>query len=133
MPTLTPATEVGTKSSPSRLWSLPPSALSAALLLAGAGCLYWFGKGSGGAGLLVGWAVWLAASVVLLRRGWLRLFGPVLFYDLISLARRGRYVLLRVGYALALLFTLYNVYGNYEYTLRAINTNAMAEFGQAFF
>jgi ABC-type transport system involved in multi-copper enzyme maturation permease subunit len=133
MPTLTSATEVGTKSSPSRLSSLPSSALSAALLLAGAGCLYWYGKSSGGAGLLLGWALWLAASVVLLRRGWLRLFGPVLFYDLVSLARRGRYVLLRCGYALALLFTLYNVYGNYEYALRAINTNAMAEFAQAFF
>ncbi|HEV3117982.1 MAG TPA: ABC transporter permease subunit, partial [Gemmataceae bacterium] len=133
MPTLTSATEVGTKSSPSWLWSLPSSAVSAALLLAGAGCLYWFGKGSGGAGLLVAWALWLAASVVLLRRGWLRLFGPVLFYDLVSLARRGRYVLLRVEYAFALLFTLYNVYGNYEYALRAINTNAMAEFAQAFF
>jgi ABC-type transport system involved in multi-copper enzyme maturation permease subunit len=133
MPTLTSATEVETKYSSSWLWKPPSSALSAALLLTGAGGLYWFGKGAGGPGLLLGWVLWLAASVVLLRRGWLRLFGPVLFYDLISLARRGRYVLLRIGYALALLFTLYNVYGNYEYALRAINTNAMAEFGQAFF
>jgi ABC-type transport system involved in multi-copper enzyme maturation permease subunit len=133
MPALTSATEVGTKASLARRWRLPASVVSAALLLVGAGCLYWLGKGIGGAALLVGWALWLAASVVLLRRGWLQLFGPVLFYDLISLARRGRYVLLRCGYALALLFTLYNVYGSYEYALLAINTNAMADFAQAFF
>lgn len=35
-----------------------------------------------------------------------RLFGPVLFYDLMRTARRGRYLVLRCVYAAALLLTL---------------------------
>ena len=37
------------------------------------------------------------------------LFGPVLFYDLVKTARNGRGVLLRCGYAAALLATLFFV------------------------
>ncbi len=53
--------------------------------------------------------VWLGLGVtaaILMRRGWLKLFGPVLFYDMIRAARRGRYFLLRFLYALLLLFIL---------------------------
>jgi ABC-type transport system involved in multi-copper enzyme maturation permease subunit len=50
------------------------------------------------------WAFALTVVAVLLRRGWLKLFGPVLFYDLICLARRRRYFLVRSAYALFLLF-----------------------------
>lgn len=49
------------------------------------------------------WAFTLTTIAVLLRRGWLKLFGPVLFYDLICLARRRRYFLVRSAYALFLL------------------------------
>jgi ABC-type transport system involved in multi-copper enzyme maturation permease subunit len=49
------------------------------------------------------WAFALTTMAVLLRRGWLKLFGPVLFYDLICLARRRRYFLVRTAYALFLL------------------------------
>ena len=48
------------------------------------------------------WASLGVAAAVLLRRGWLRLFGPMLFYDLLRIARRTRYFLLRGLYALAL-------------------------------
>src|ERR1700692_1396692 len=39
-----------------------------------------------------------------------RVFGPVLFYDLLRTARRGRAVLLRAVYATLLLYTLVLVY-----------------------
>ncbi|HMF14590.1 MAG TPA: hypothetical protein VKE94_19880, partial [Gemmataceae bacterium] len=45
------------------------------------------------------WGCVLTAAAVLLRRGWLRLFGPVLFFDLLCLARRFRYFLARISYA----------------------------------
>src|SRR5438874_2023932 len=35
------------------------------------------------------------ALAVLARRGWVRLFGPVLFYEVIRSARRARYILIR--------------------------------------
>jgi ABC-type transport system involved in multi-copper enzyme maturation permease subunit len=49
------------------------------------------------------WAFALTTIAVLLRRGWLKLFGPVLFYDLVCLARRRRYFLVRTAYAFFLL------------------------------
>jgi ABC-type transport system involved in multi-copper enzyme maturation permease subunit len=69
------------------------------------------------------------------RRGQLTLFGPVLFYDLVSVARRGRYALLRGIYGLAMLLTLFVVYRNYEQALgpAGVNTSGMADFAQAFF
>src|SRR5713101_2385104 len=42
-----------------------------------------------------------------LRRGWVKLFGPVFFYDLVCTARRGRLFLLRCIYAAALLVMLF--------------------------
>ena len=35
--------------------------------------------------------------------GWLKLFGPVLFYDMVRTARRSRYVFIRLLYASLLL------------------------------
>jgi ABC-type Na+ efflux pump permease subunit len=51
---------------------------------------------------------------VLLRQGWVTLFGPVLFYDLVRIARRGRYILLRVAYALLLLLVLWTTYASFS-------------------
>src|SRR5687767_4214123 len=57
--------------------------------------------------LFVLWGLIILGTAVLLRRGWLKLFGPVLFYDMIRSARRGRYFLLRCFYAGLLLFILF--------------------------
>jgi ABC-type transport system involved in multi-copper enzyme maturation permease subunit len=47
----------------------------------------------------VAWgALGLVSLAILSRRGWLQLCGPVLFYDLVRLARRNRYFLIRVLY-----------------------------------
>src|SRR5207253_1306792 len=55
---------------------------------------------------LIYWAFVATAFGVLLRHGWLRFFGPVLFFDLLCLARRTRYFLVRSGYALFLLLVI---------------------------
>jgi ABC-type transport system involved in multi-copper enzyme maturation permease subunit len=58
------------------------------------------------------WGVLGMAAAVLLRRGWLKLFGPVLFYDMVRSARRGRYIVLRCLYAGLLLLFLCTVWLN---------------------
>jgi ABC-type transport system involved in multi-copper enzyme maturation permease subunit len=52
------------------------------------------------------WATLVLAAAVTLRDLPERLFGPVLFYDLVQTSRRGRYLVLRFGYALILLALL---------------------------
>src|SRR5690349_5133010 len=56
------------------------------------------------------WALLVSAMAVLLRRGWLRLLGPMLFYDLVRVARRTRYFFFRCLYALLLSLLLGWVY-----------------------
>lgn len=54
-------------------------------------------------------AVWIAyfvAVVVCSWLGWLKLFGPVLFYDMVRTARRSRYAIVRFVYAGILLIIL---------------------------
>ncbi|MBI1830295.1 MAG: ABC transporter permease, partial [Planctomycetes bacterium] len=58
------------------------------------------------------WAIYAAAVVVGTRQGWLLLFGPVLFYDMVRTARQSRYVLLRLAYALLLLMILWMVFSD---------------------
>jgi ABC-type transport system involved in multi-copper enzyme maturation permease subunit len=47
---------------------------------------------------------------ILARKGWIRLLGPVLFYDAIRTGRRSRYIVLRCLYATAFLFVMYWTY-----------------------
>jgi ABC-type transport system involved in multi-copper enzyme maturation permease subunit len=86
--------------------------LGALLLLIGAACVLWFGGRLSAVQQVLVWGLLLLAAAVLLRRGWLKLFGPVLFYDMIRSARRGRYFLIRMGYAALLLFFLFSVWIN---------------------
>lgn len=87
-------------------WSNSPQAwlerFSTVAALGGA-WLLWSARDRASAPLLTAlWAGLLLSSAVLLRRGWLKLFGPVLFYELVRVARRRRYFLLRGLYAFAL-------------------------------
>jgi ABC-type transport system involved in multi-copper enzyme maturation permease subunit len=52
------------------------------------------------------WAQWLALLVGLRYAGFFRLFGPILFYDLVRTARRRRHFLLRSFYPVFLLVLL---------------------------
>lgn len=62
--------------------------------------------------LLTFGGVWLVGLLILMRLGHIKLFGPVLFYDMIRSARRSRYFLLRGFYSLVLLLVLYFVWAN---------------------
>ena len=53
---------------------------------------------------------WLLALLLLMRLGQVKLFGPVLFYDMIRSARRSRYFLLRGFYSIVLLLVLFFVW-----------------------
>src|SRR5262245_25719928 len=55
---------------------------------------------------VLAWASLALVLAVFLRRGWLKLFGPVLFYDLVRSARRSRTFLVRTGYLSILLLVL---------------------------
>jgi ABC-type transport system involved in multi-copper enzyme maturation permease subunit len=86
--------------------------LAGLALLGGAGWALGRGDRLSATQHVVVWGLLLLAAAVLLRRGWLKLFGPVLFYDMIRSARRGRYFLVRCGYAGLLLFFLFSVWLN---------------------
>jgi ABC-type transport system involved in multi-copper enzyme maturation permease subunit len=61
---------------------------------------------------VAGWAVLALGLAYLLRRGWVRLFGPVLFYDLVRNARRARTYVTRSAYLALLLLFLWAVVGS---------------------
>ena len=88
-------------------WIERLGALALALIAAGA---WKYTSDISPAVLVVLWGLLILAAAILARRGWLKLFGPVLFYDMIRTARRGRYFLMRVFYAGLLLFILFTVW-----------------------
>src|SRR5581483_8558063 len=94
---------------PARPWSsraepVGLAAWAAAAVAWGAWC--WFGEAAFGPLHLVT-AVGLALALALFaRRGWVRLFGPVLLYEALRSARRPRFFLLRWLYAVGLLLLL---------------------------
>src|SRR5438874_2121079 len=44
------------------------------------------------------WAAFGIALGVCSRQGWIKLFGPVLFYDMVRTSRRSRYAIIRILY-----------------------------------
>jgi ABC-type transport system involved in multi-copper enzyme maturation permease subunit len=66
--------------------------------------------------IALGFKVWplaacaacLLPSVVLNRTGWLKVFGPVLYFDMVRTARQNRFLLFRFLYSLLLLALLIN-------------------------
>ena len=107
--------------------------LGAAVLLAGAACsIVWRERLSAVQHVLV-WGALGVAAAVLLRRGWLKLFGPVLFYDMVRSARRGRYIVLRCLYAGLLLFFLFTVWLNTRHLAAANDRREAARMAESFF
>jgi ABC-type transport system involved in multi-copper enzyme maturation permease subunit len=84
---------------------------------------------------MVLWAALIIALAVLLRRGWLRLCGPMLFYDLVRIARRRRYFFLRCLYVLLLSLLLGWVYLLWylNSSTGRLQANEMASFAESFF
>jgi ABC-type transport system involved in multi-copper enzyme maturation permease subunit len=81
------------------------------------------------------WAFLLVALAVLLRRGWFRLIGPMLFYDLVRIARRSRYFWVRCLYVLLLSILLGWVYLLWYVSSNTggLRPNQMANFAESFF
>jgi ABC-type transport system involved in multi-copper enzyme maturation permease subunit len=83
------------------------------------------------------WAAWLGTAVIVVSMGWLPLTGPVFRYDLVRTTRRGRYAVLRVVYAVALLLFILALY-RVQPALRGagpgalMTTGAMARFAETF-
>jgi hypothetical protein len=103
------------RSSPLLRWRAWRECGSVLLVLAGAGALGWYGRLLPALAQVTLWSILGLTAAIVLRRGWLRLFGPVLFYDMTCLARRGRYFAMRCLYAGLLLVGLLAAY---------LNTNA---------
>jgi ABC-type transport system involved in multi-copper enzyme maturation permease subunit len=80
-------------------------------------------------------ALFLLSLVALLRRGWVKLLGPVFFYDAVRSVRRGRYFLVRgvyTGLILGLLCWTYFVW-RLRSTDGAIPVADLATFAESFF
>ncbi len=116
--------------------------LAAVALLGAAAILVWLGSRLEAWQQAVLWGALLVVAAVLVRQSRARLVGPVLFYDLIRSARRGRTFLLRAAYALALLVALSLLYASYLsrgdhfeslFGGPRVGTQQVAEFGSNFF
>jgi hypothetical protein len=106
-------------------------------LLAAVALLVWFDNSLTASRRVILWGLLLVAGAGLLRRGWVQLFGPVLFYELLRIGRRGRYVIARCLYALALLVFLLLVYWVWMETVRIVHgamaPRDLANFAASFF
>jgi ABC-type transport system involved in multi-copper enzyme maturation permease subunit len=116
-------------SSDRRAWA---QRLVGVALLAGAAKLVWAGARLPPLAQLLLAAALVFGAAVLFRRGWVKLFGPVLFYDMVRSARRGRYILLRCCYAGLLLLTLFWVFTNTR-TYGQPSTQEMARLAETYF
>jgi ABC-type transport system involved in multi-copper enzyme maturation permease subunit len=81
--------------------------------LAGAVVYWWYGSLLTSLQQLAVWGILLLALAVSARKGWIKLFGPVLFYDAVRNGRRSRYIALRCVYAIIILCVLYWTYTSF--------------------
>jgi ABC-type Na+ efflux pump permease subunit len=84
-------------------WAEAGVAFSFAAAVAAA---WWYGRAWSTPAQVVLTGILVVAAVVLFRQGWLKLFGPVLFYDLVRTGRHRKHLLLRCLYALLLVYVL---------------------------
>ncbi|MBL8795963.1 MAG: ABC transporter permease subunit [Planctomycetia bacterium] len=89
------------------------------------------------------WALLLVGTGIAVQRNAAAVFGPVLTYDLVRTARRGRHIWLRIAYAGVLLVMIYLVWTSWfsvqftsiadVFTRVELPLGLVAEFGEAFF
>src|SRR5262249_46385554 len=81
------------------------------------------------------WIVLLLAAGLLLRRGWLKLLGPLFLYELVRAGRRSRYVLLRLYVYFILIPSLFSTVGWWadDQRIMALPVTKAAGVFQAFF
>jgi ABC-type transport system involved in multi-copper enzyme maturation permease subunit len=76
--------------------------------------------------------VLLAPALALNWAGWLKVFGPVLYYDMIRQARRSRFIILRMLYAFLLVGLLACIFVSDSH-YRRMDANRAAEIADTFF
>lgn len=74
--------------------------------------LFWYGDILSLKSQILLWAGLAATVALVATQGWVNLFGPVLFYDLVRTGRRSRYILFRFIYALILFAVLVQMHIN---------------------
>ena len=79
------------------------------------------------------WAAYVLGLAICSRQGWIKLFGPVLFYDMVRTARRSRYVLMRMVYAGLLLFILTTMFVSLNLEHQLNNRRETAVVAETFF
>jgi ABC-type transport system involved in multi-copper enzyme maturation permease subunit len=108
-----------------------------AAVFAAAAALAWFNEDLSEWQRVAGWSFPGVMLAFLLRKGWVRLFGPVLFYDLVRNARRTRTYLTRCGYLALLLLFLWAIVEreaeNLSSNRGAPDPKAMAALAESFF
>lgn len=107
------------------------------LLLGAAAGFLWLGMRLPLAGRLALWAMLLVGCAYVLRSGKIKLFGPVLFYDMLQVGRRSRYIFFRTLYTIFLGLVLAWVwwlwYLSYAWDGKGVPALRMAEFTESFF
>jgi ABC-type transport system involved in multi-copper enzyme maturation permease subunit len=85
--------------------------IAGGLWLAGAAGLFWLGPELPLLERVILWVVLLVGLVIVLRRFWSWLLGPLFFYDVVRTARRNQLIPVRCLYSVALLTVLFFFYG----------------------
>ncbi|HEV2949877.1 MAG TPA: hypothetical protein VGX70_21040 [Gemmataceae bacterium] len=83
---------------------------SVILVLTCALALWWFAAELSPLAQILLWAVLLLITGYLLRRSWVQLFGPMLFFEIMRAGRRPRHIIFRIVYAMLLLVILFFAY-----------------------
>src|SRR5262245_42482961 len=86
-------------------------------------------------GTITRFALWILAigTGLFAAEGWLGTFGPVLFYDMLRSARRGRFVWLRAIYGGLLLFLLFVSFLGSRYHVDMSAAQAESQLARNFF
>jgi ABC-type transport system involved in multi-copper enzyme maturation permease subunit len=80
------------------------------------------------------WAICLVPAIAFGAVGWLKLFGPVLYYDMIRQARQSKFAIFRFLYVLLLVFLLFSIAtGITNWRLSVTSTHDAADIAQRYF
>jgi ABC-type transport system involved in multi-copper enzyme maturation permease subunit len=104
-------------------------------LFFGFAALLWFSRRLSTTQIVVSSGLLCAAGAIMARRGWVRLFGPILFFDLVRTARRNRYFVIRYVCLLTLFALLFFVHWtlNFGEVARDWNTGEAQQFTMTYF
>jgi ABC-type transport system involved in multi-copper enzyme maturation permease subunit len=109
--------------------------LAALVLLVEGAALFWATPSLSGGAAAGLWGQWLLCTAALVLGFASLLCGPVFFFDLVRMTRRGRYFLVRTAYALGLLVILFLIWWNQMafHGAGPLNPAQMADFANLFF